>query len=1001
MSAELLDAIDKGNFDKALALLKATPTLINASDNTGKNALMRAASQDNTHFLDALLELNPDLENTDELGRTPLIYATAKGNLDNIMLLVEKGANLHAKTIDGKSIAHFAGLSGNLEFLEYLHMLNFDLTQPDPTGMNALRYATDTVGNHEVLLFAARLGIFPTDFALDIAIKLSDTEALDLLLEMGSITLNDAFCATAKEGKNELVEFLYKKGLDVNYQNSEGHTALHLAAASGNADTVDFLLKNGANIELKSKTGGNILHFAAISSNPELLRDLIEKADDASISASYDEDNSQVLPIHLAARSGNVEVFKILFENQANTYVKDKTGKSILDYAVESRNPASVNYAFSKEATELHYDSDGRSVLHLAAFDSSPDLNPAFAGLKHFIDHLDNDGYSAFHLAVYQKNKDFIQYLLTIGANINSTNKYGETALHLAIEGGNLDIIAMLIDAKADLLITNQYGDTPLHVAINLGNIEAIKLLIANKVNKEFPNKEGLTPLQEYLRTPNPQPLIIEALGYDPKQILAADKPKPNIDQNRLNHKLVEYSTKNGFDPPLLDDKGNCSGWAMLFPYYVSINREEEFYDMLYYISNWDGNTESLKNDTGLSDSLKSYADGRVKYKNGTELFEQIISNLSLFQITKVSDIVTGITQINRQAQWDLITNHETDFNVLFGMKSDGYTLKSIKDYLDIAKNHPGLTLDFGIYDNESGHAISLYVTEEGKFKFYDSNFVTRQPASDSTESMARLIINTIEKSRAFDLQFSQFLDLKKPIVSIDSQKLLSELATINPILGQAVVMNALRAYPNDLEQIKRDVNLLVKNGIAFDQESFYRTSPFEYAKTHCDEDVLALLEDAMEKIKRQAASASAPKPMDIERSPVTISFNISMSDLKREYENLDPKILSQSSRAQMVFSNKNEGPSITSLGIEREEQLQKLVSVFETLAMDPSSRENAKTVYDVLCAIKDKTNDPSMTKLCEKYTVILLKEQPSLNLKEKENTSSNDKSKPTQFKPS
>ena len=63
----------------------------------------------------------------------------------------------------------------------------------------------------------------------------------------------------SEDGNNERVKELIKMGANVNYQDNDGNTALHFAAAANdNIDTVNTLIKNCANVNLKNKYGDSV-----------------------------------------------------------------------------------------------------------------------------------------------------------------------------------------------------------------------------------------------------------------------------------------------------------------------------------------------------------------------------------------------------------------------------------------------------------------------------------------------------------------------------------------------------------------------------------------------------------------------------------------------------------------------------------------------------------------------------------------------------------------------
>lgn len=990
--AQLLKAIEQGNLSNAREILKSQPALVNAEDENGQSVLMLAILQNDNNFIKDIIQLNPDLEHVDNTGRTAAHYAAHQGNLEAVKLLKEKGANLWMQDNNSISITSFAGASGNLELLAYLHSLNFDLFTPDALGKNAMRHAAEVLGNREILLFGASRGLFPPDVALQMAFNLAEFTALEELINKNVIKLDDAFIAAVEADNRDIAESLISKGANVNHQNDKGICAIHIAAAQNNTEIVDLLMAKSASLELKSNEGQSIVHFAAKSGNPELFQNMITQADNVNIYFS-DEDENGVLPIHLAAQSGNIECLEIAFNNYFNTYAVDNNGLSIVDYAVESRNPQAVKYANSKEGGFLHRDENGGTVLHKAAFKANEEFNPAFAALTKYIEDRNVQGFSPFHVAAIFNNSDFIENILAFGDfNIDHVDEFGGTALFLAINNGNLDIARTLINWHAEILHTNQMGETALHVAVRKGNIQAIQLLMAaNSHCKDMPDDRGLTPLQAYLTTTNPQPDIIQALGYDPESVLAVRNHQPNINQSKLNKQLVEYSTKMGYETTYIDVKGNahisyidnegnCSGWAMLFPYYVSIGREQEFYDILDYISRWDGNLESLKSDEGLSDNLKYFSDGSVKYKNGVELFEQVHSNLVLFQTSVISkDFMPELKYNDRKTQWDLVTNNETSFNSFFGISSDKKMLKNIQEYLEVARHYPGLTLDFAIFNDKSGHAVSVYVTPEGNFKFYDSNFKTKLDEIESSEIIAKILNRTIEDANKFTVQFSQFSDPKVNAELINHQQLLSDFAKINPNIAQAALNNALKTYPKDIERLQKDIDLIVQQGLVFDQKIDNQQTPIEYARLHCNDEVVALLENAASILKSKATESS-----DAELEPdmsLKVLFEVTLSELTKECESLNPKLPSQSGRAKLLFSaNTGNGSKVTQLGIQREQQLQQLATLFQALAKEPFSEQIATDAYTALSTIKENTSDPGLKKLCEKYAGILEIEKPNIS---------------------
>ena len=76
-----------------LLVAASSPAIINARQNNGDTALMRAVRLGNLNVIDRLLDGNPALEVKDGFGNTALMNAARLGRTRAIMRLLRKGAN--------------------------------------------------------------------------------------------------------------------------------------------------------------------------------------------------------------------------------------------------------------------------------------------------------------------------------------------------------------------------------------------------------------------------------------------------------------------------------------------------------------------------------------------------------------------------------------------------------------------------------------------------------------------------------------------------------------------------------------------------------------------------------------------------------------------------------------------------------------------------------------------------------------------------------------------
>lgn len=161
-------------------------------------------------------------------------------------------------------------------------------------------------------------------------------------------------------------------------------------------------------------------------------------------------------PLHIAAKSGNIKIVKILTNNKkCNIDKRNKNGETPLRMAMQCKHYNIVKILADKGASIKFFDRNGNGFLTMA---------------------ITHENYEAVQLAIDKK------------LNINHGNHEDETALHYAANYGYIEIIKLLIKAGARLNIVTQYQMTPLQLAIKNNRNEVVELLLKNGAN---PNKGG------------------------------------------------------------------------------------------------------------------------------------------------------------------------------------------------------------------------------------------------------------------------------------------------------------------------------------------------------------------------------------------------------------------------------------------------------------------------------------------------------------------------------
>ncbi len=170
--------------------------------------------------------------------------------------------------------------------------------------------------------------------------------------------------ALAKEYMRALVK---EKGADINFQDSNGNTPLHLAVNRAYfypiLELIKILLYFGADLTTQNNHGRTALHLAAKSGNLEIVHLLSKRNTEVAI-----QDKCGRIPLHLAIESGNFLTIKYLLNigSNENKNIKDQCGQTALHLAVGSGGLLAIKYLLEQGADANIKDNRGQTPLDLA-----------------------------------------------------------------------------------------------------------------------------------------------------------------------------------------------------------------------------------------------------------------------------------------------------------------------------------------------------------------------------------------------------------------------------------------------------------------------------------------------------------------------------------------------------------------------------------------------------------------------------------------------------------
>jgi len=167
----------------------------------------------------------------------------------------------------------------------------------------------------------------------------------------------------ANSGSLERARDLLEKGADINAQNNNGNTPLHVAVWSSDpAMVVTRLIEKGADINAQDNNGLTPQYQAAMLRNLKMVMLLLEKGADKEA-----QNNDGNTPLHVATHSGNEAMATLLLHNGADIEAQNNDGNTPLHVATHSGNETMATLLLQKGADIEAQDNKGYRPLHEAA----------------------------------------------------------------------------------------------------------------------------------------------------------------------------------------------------------------------------------------------------------------------------------------------------------------------------------------------------------------------------------------------------------------------------------------------------------------------------------------------------------------------------------------------------------------------------------------------------------------------------------------------------------
>lgn len=217
----------------------------------------------------------------------------------------------------------------------------------------------------------------------------------------------------------------------------------------------------------------------------------IESGKDINLS-----DKSGLLPIHIAAKMGDVKVLNALLARGADIHVREYSlSASPIYYAAINNNQKAIRFLINNGANVNDSNRKGRTALKIACSSGKIETVRALIEAGANVDKMQLVSSTALMKAVNSKNLDIVNLLLNSGANINGRDNMGNTPLILSTYIDDEEIFKFLIDNGADTLAQNDEGQSAIIICAFTGNIYFTGLLIISGADVNALSKYGRSAL--------------------------------------------------------------------------------------------------------------------------------------------------------------------------------------------------------------------------------------------------------------------------------------------------------------------------------------------------------------------------------------------------------------------------------------------------------------------------------------------------------------------------
>ena len=405
---------------------------------------------------------------------TPLSFACAEGQLDTVVFLLERGADIEFEG-DAVTPLQVAARRGHHQLIRVL-----------------VEHSRKRKGSLETKSFIDR--VFPEtgQSALFEAVLSGSLAAIDTLLEEGATyssnkALRSPLHTAAIQNRPDIAHHLTQRYQDgrvagdfsIDARDRDGKTPLLYGIENGSTAVITILLKNGADPTLCDNSDNSALHYAVDRNQEETLSSILSSHNPKSLAPSLEKQNKkQNRALNEAVEKRRYGLIKLLLAFGAKWHANDYRETS-LHRAARGNLSLVLEYVKAFEGSDqLHPFLQSRNMyrrtpLHSAAEFNQPKIIQILLDYGADLMSLEHKSRTALFWATERGHTECARVLLNFAGKspnilqpfVNHQNTWNRPALHETVMRRHFTSVQVLLDYEADLTLSDHKNETALILA--------------------------------------------------------------------------------------------------------------------------------------------------------------------------------------------------------------------------------------------------------------------------------------------------------------------------------------------------------------------------------------------------------------------------------------------------------------------------------------------------------------------------------------------------------